>query len=102
MLHPRIYVGAYRTFRPVVQCLLGSISHKYTKRKGACLEAPFRLFTLCLPANARHLIVVNDNVPAAKLSIYCLVNGVCFGVCALPYPDGELIRLASRLITILG
>ena len=32
----------------------------------------------------------------------CLVNGVGLGICALPYPDGKLIRLAPRLITILG
>ncbi len=40
---------------------------------------------------------MNHNVPTAKLSMDCFVNGVGFGICALPYPDVELIRL-----TILG
>jgi hypothetical protein len=74
----------------------------YQAERGPTWKPPFRSVALCQPANARHLVVVNDDVPTAKLSIYCLVNGVGFSICAFPYLDGELVRLSSCFIAILG
>ncbi len=50
----------------------------------------------------RHLLSVHDDVLAGKPSVDCLVNSVCFGICAFLYPDREFIPPVYCLISILG